>query len=127
MLSLLVRYSTSASILKLIFLIIIFVVILVLSCVVTKWYANSGLVKNRTSNISLIETFQISPGRTISIVKIGEKYIAIAQYKDSIVKLTELTKEQLDLNEKTEMQDTSFKAIFSNIVKERKKSTNSDK
>lgn len=127
MLSLLVRYSTSASILKLIFLIIIFVVILVLSYVVTKWYANSGLVKNRTSNISLIETFQISPGRTISIVKIGEKYIAIAQYKDSIVKLTELTKEQLDLNEKTEMQDTSFKAIFSNIVKERKKSTNSDK
>ena len=127
MLNLIAKYSTFASILKLIFLIIIFVVILVLSYAVTKWYANSGLVKNRTSNISIIENFQLSPGRTISIVKIGEKYIAVAQYKDSIVKLTELTEEQLDLNEKMEMTDTSFKTVFSNMIKERKKNTDSDK
>lgn len=127
MLNLIAKYSTFASILKLVFLIIIFVVILVLSYAVTKWYANSGLVKNRRSNISIIENFQLSPGRTISIVKIGEKYIAVAQYKDSIVKLTELTEEQLDLNEKMEVTDTSFKTVFSNMIKERKKNTDSDK
>lgn len=127
MFSLITKYSTFASVFKLIFLIIIFVVILVLSYIVTKWYANSGLVKNRTNNISVVENFQLSPGRTISIIKIGEKYVAIAQYKDSIVKLTELTQEQLDFNEKVEIQDTSFKNVFSNMMKDRKKSTDSDK
>ena len=127
MFSLITKYSTFASVFKLIFLIIIFVVILALSYIVTKWYANSGLVKNRTNNISVVENFQLSPGRTISIIKIGEKYVAIAQYKDSIVKLTELTQEQLDFNEKMEIQDTSFKNVFSNMMKDRKKSTDSDK
>ncbi len=127
MFSLITKYSTFASVFKLIFLIIIFVVILALSYIVTKWYANSGLVKNRTNNISVVENFQLSPGRTISIIKIGEKYVAIAQYKDSIVKLTELTQEQLDFNEKVEIQDTSFKNVFSNMMKDRKKSTDSDK
>lgn len=127
MFSLITKYSTFASVFKLIFLIIIFVVILALSYIVTKWYANSGLVKNRTNNISVVENFQLSPGRTISIIKIGEKYVAIAQYKDSIVKLTELTQEQLDFNEKVEIQDTSFKNVFSNMMKDRKKGTDSDK
>ncbi len=127
MFSLITKYSTFASVFKLIFLIIIFVVILALSYIVTKWYANSGLVKNRTNNISVVENFQLSPGRTISIIKIGEKYVAIAQHKDSIVKLTELTQEQLDFNEKVEIQDTSFKNVFSNMMKDRKKSTDSDK
>ena len=91
MLSLITKYSTFAGIFKLIFLIIIFAIILVLSYIVTKWYANSGLIKNKTNNISVVENFQLSPGRTISIIKIGEKYVAIAQYKDSIVKLAELS------------------------------------
>lgn len=126
MFSLLTKYSTFASIFKLIFLIIIFVVILVLSYIVTKWYANSGLIKNRTNNISIVENFQLSPGRTISIIKIGEKYVAVAQYKDSIVKLTELSEEQLDFDQKLEVQDTSFKDVFSEMIKTRKKDTDSE-
>lgn len=127
MFSLITKYSTFASIFKLIFLIIVFVVILVLSYAVTKWYANSGLVKNKTSNIEIIETFQLSPGKTISIVRIGEKYIALAQLKDSIVKLTELTDEEIDLNNSIEISDSSFKDIFSNMVKSRKKTLDQTK
>ena len=92
MLSLITKYSTFTGIFKLIVLIIIFVAILFLSYVVTKWYANSGLVKNKTNNISIIENFQLSPGKTTSIIRIGEKYVAVAQSKEKIVKLTELTK-----------------------------------
>ena len=127
MLSLITKYSTFTSIFKLIVLIIIFVAILFLSYVVTKWYANSGLVKNKTNNISIIENFQLSPGKKISIIRIGEKYVALAQSKEKIVKLTELTEDQLDFNEKNEIQDTSFKAVFSSLMKERKKSTGKDK
>ena len=127
MFSLITKYSTFAGIFKLIFLVIIFIVILVLSYLVTKWYANSGLVKNKTNNIAIKESFQLAPGKTISIVRIGEKYVALAQFKDNVVKLAELTEEELILNREVEISDSSFKDVFSNIVKSRKKDTKSDK
>lgn len=127
MFSLITKYSTFAGIFKLIFLVIIFIVILVLSYLVTKWYANSALVKNKTNNIEIKESFQLAPGKTISIVRIGEKYVALAQFKDNVVKLAELTEEELILNREVEISDSSFKDVFSNIVKSRKKDTKSDK
>lgn len=127
MFSLITKYSTFAGIFKLIFLVIIFIVILVLSYLVTKWYANSGLVKNKTNNIEIKESFQLAPGKMISIVRIGEKYVALAQFKDNVVKLAELTEEELILNREVEISDSSFKDVFSNIVKSRKKDTKSDK
>lgn len=127
MFSLITKYSTFAGIFKLIFLVIIFIVILVLSYLVAKWYANSGLVKNKTNNIEIKESFQLAPGKTISIVRIGEKYVALAQFKDNVVKLAELTEEELILNREVEISDSSFKDVFSNIVKSRKKDTKSDK
>ena len=127
MFSLITKYSTFAGIFKLIFLVIIFIVILVLSYLVTKWYANSGLVKNKTNNIEIKESFQLAPGKTISIVRIGEKYVALAQFKDNVVNLAELTEEELILNREVEISDSSFKDVFSNIVKSRKKDTKSDK
>lgn len=127
MFSLITKYSTFAGIFKLIFLVIIFIVILVLSYLVTKWYANSSLVKNKTNNIEIKESFQLAPGKTISIVRIGEKYVALAQFKDNVVKLAELTEEELILNCEVEISDSSFKDVFSNIVKSRKKDTKSDK
>ena len=127
MFSLITKYSTFAGIFKLIFLVIIFIVILVLSYLVTKWYANSSLVKNKTNNIEIKESFQLTPGKTISIVRIGEKYVALAQFKDNVVKLAELTEEELILNREVEISDSSFKDVFSNIVKSRKKDTKSDK
>ena len=127
MFSLITKYSTFAGIFKLIFLVIIFIVILVLSYLVTKWYPNSGLVKNKTNNIEIKESFQLAPGKTISIVRIGEKYVALAQFKDNVVKLAELTEEELILNREVEISDSSFKDVFSNIVKSRKKDTKSDK
>lgn len=127
MFSLITKYSTFAGIFKLIFLVIIFIVILVLSYLVTKWYANSSLVKNKTNNIEIKEFFQLAPGKTISIVRIGEKYVALAQFKDNVVKLAELTEEELILNREVEISDSSFKDVFSNIVKSRKKDTKSDK
>lgn len=127
MFSLITKYSTFAGIFKLIFLVIIFIVILVLSYLVTKWYANSSFVKNKTNNIEIKESFQLAPGKTISIVRIGEKYVALAQFKDNVVKLAELTEEELILNREVEISDSSFKDVFSNIVKSRKKDTKSDK
>lgn len=121
MFSLITKYSTFAGIFKLIFLVIIFIVILVLSYLVTKWYANSGLVKNKTNNIEIKESFQLAPGKTISIVRIGEKYVALAQFKDNVVKLAELTEEELILNREVEISDSSLKMFFQTLLKAEKK------
>ena len=44
-----------------------------------------------------------------------------------MVDWAELTEEELILNREVEISDSSFKDVFSNIVKSRKKDTKSDK
>lgn len=122
MFSLITKYSTFAGIFKLIFLVIIFIVILVLSYLVTKWYANSGLVKNKTNNIEIKESFQLAPGKTISIVRIGEKYVALAQFKDNVVKLAELTEGRTHSESaKLKFRTVLLKMFFQTLLKAEKK------
>ncbi len=97
----LIKYSSTfpgflSDIFKLIFLLIVFVLILIASHYFTKWYAKSGIVKSKTSNIKILETFSMGPGKQISIVKIGEKYIAVSITKDRITYLTDIDPDELE-------------------------------
>lgn len=114
----LVGMSTLASFFKLILLFIVFILILVASYYFTKWYAKSGLIKNQSHNIQLVESFPMGPGKQICILHIGEKYVAVAVCKERITYLTEVDGEQLSFTT-PEVSDSSFQEIFGNMVKER--------
>ena len=58
------------------------------------------VVKN--SNIKVIETFRLNNTKYIQIVKLGEKYVAIAVGKDTVTYLTELDESELDLTKAME-------------------------
>lgn len=116
---LITEFSAAAGIFRFIVLFIVFIAVLVLAFYFTKWYANSGLVKKGYGNIKVVESYQVAPGKIIYIVKIGSQYVSIMTSKDNIVKLTELSYEDLELHE-TEFNNTSFKDVMGQMINNRK-------
>lgn len=113
----LIGMSILASLFKLIVLLIVFILILVASYYATKWYAKSGFPGNKSQNIQMIESFPMGPGKQICIMKLGNKYAAVAVCKDRITFLAELEEEQLSL-ESPQAENANFKEIFGNMVKQ---------
>lgn len=113
-------FSAITDIFRFIALFIVFIIILVLAFYFTKWYANSGLVKKGYGNIKIVESYQLAPGKIIYIVKIGNKFVSIMTSKDNIVKLTELSGEDIEITE-IKLSDTSFKDVMGQMIKNKKK------
>ena len=114
-----IKFSMLASFIKMILLLILFILILVASYYVTRWYGKSGFVNKRTQNISVVESFQLSPGKLIYIVKIGNKYIAMAGTKEQMCFLAELDSEELDFEMKQVGEAAPFSDIFSQLIKKK--------
>lgn len=107
--------STLTSLFKLIALLIVFILILVASYYVTKWYAKSGMLGQQARNIQVIENFPMGPGKQICILKMGGKYIAVSVCKDNITFLTELDGEEIS-EEQIQGENTNFKEIFGKMM-----------
>ena len=107
---------------QLVGILLVFLFVLALTYVATKWIAGyqQGIVANK--NIRVIETFRVSSNKFIQIIQVGEKYLAISVCKDTINILTELTEEQLtwmpSMEEKTRSNTSeSFQEILNNLKK----------
>ena len=81
MIVVLVGQSALASFFKLCMLLIAFILILVASYYVTRWYAQSGFVRRQNHNMEIVDTLSMGPNRQICIVRIGQKYIAVSVCK----------------------------------------------
>lgn len=111
MLLILSEISMLSSVFKLILLLVVFFILLYGAHLFTKWYAKSGIVNARSSNISVIESQQISPGKSIIIAKIGNRYVSFVLFKENAVFLTELNEEEL-VFQSEDMKNTSFSEIL---------------
>ena len=95
---------------------VIFILVLGITAYVTKWIANYQKQQNVNCNIELIETTRISNNKYIQIVKIGEKYFAIAVCKDTITLLGQVPEEELHFT-KSEFQMPKFKDLLDKTIK----------
>lgn len=114
-------FSTLASIFKLIFFLIVFIALLFAASWFTRWYAGSSMVRQRHRNISVIENYPFGQGKMIYILKIGNKYIAVAAGKDTFTVLAELAEEELDLQPIEPVKQGSFGDVFGELIKKQKK------
>lgn len=80
---------------QLIGILLIFLFVLVITYVTTRWIAQyqQGIVKNK--NIQVVETFRVSNNKFIQIIQVGKKYLVISVCKDVVNILTELKEEEL--------------------------------
>ena len=95
---------------------ILFVFVLLITFWVTKWIA--GYQKGRTinTNMELIETFRLTNNKYIQIIRVGQKYLAVAIGKDSVTMLTEIPEEELILSSDNGTQ-AGFKELFEKVQK----------
>ncbi len=121
-------FSALSSIIQLILFLILFVALLFGAHFFTKWYAKSGIVHSKTSNIEILESQQITPGKNIIIAKIGTKYVSFVLLKENAEFLTELTKDDLVFAEDKVTEPVSFKDMLGKVSQKIKRgNTNMDK
>lgn len=103
-------------------ILLVFLLVLVLTYVVTRWIAGyqQGMMANR--NIQVIETFRVSNNKFIQIIQVGKKCLVISVCKDTINILTELTEEQLIWKPSPEEKNPvnmneNFQEILNNLKK----------
>lgn len=83
------------SFLKLIVTMLIFVFVLVITYLTTKWIGGYQKVRMKSKNLQIIETIPAGANKTISLVKAGNVYLVVAIGKDEIHPLATLSEEQL--------------------------------
>ena len=81
---------------QLIWVLILFVLVLLLTLLTTRFLAKYQRGQMQGSqNLRIIETMRVSANGYIQIIEAGDVYLVIAVSKDHIEKLAELTKDQL--------------------------------
>lgn len=119
-----VGISSAESMVSLLGVIVMFALVLGLCYVTTHWIGGSGILMQRSKNISIVESYKLGANTYIQIVKIGKKYYALGTGKDTVEYLSEITEEDLDLEQyrsfvSKSRNPESFKDILSKVNKKR--------
>lgn len=94
----------------------IFVAVLAVTALVTKWIAGYQKQYGAAGNIEVRETVRIANNKYIQLVRIGESYFAIAVCKDTVTALGQIPAEQL--KGKTTLESTSgFRELLERAAK----------
>ena len=94
----------------------IFVAVLAVTALVTKWIAGYQKQQGMAGNIEIRETVRIANNKYIQLVRIGETYYAIAVCKDTVTTLGEIPADQL--KEKTTSENASgFRELLGRAAK----------
>lgn len=74
---------------------IVFVLVLALTALMTKWIAGYQKQQSVNANIEVVETTRIANNKYIQVVRMGDTYTVIAVCKDTVTLLGQIPKEQL--------------------------------
>lgn len=108
------------SYLQMLTVLVIFVLVLGATAWTTKWVANYQKKQADRGNISLMDACRIGTNKYIQIVRVGEKYLALAICKDTVTVLCEIPEEQL------KMMSGESNNAFSDILKKMAKDKQSN-
>lgn len=103
--------NTAESYAQLLTVLIIFVVVLGATALTTKWIAGYQKKQGISGNMELLDAVRLGNNKYIQLVRIGEKYVAIAVCKDTVTVLAEIPEDQLRRENRLE-QSLSFRDIF---------------
>ena len=109
--------NSTNSYLQFMTVLIIFVFVLAITYWTTKWISGYQKDRCRNTNMELIESFQLANNKYIQIIRIGQKYLAVAIGKDSVTMLTEIPEDQLMLEPDAGNSQYSFKELLDKVQK----------
>lgn len=103
--------------LQFITVLLLFLFVLAITYVATRWIAGYQKGKSAGSNIELIETARIAPNKYLQLVRAGSRYLVIAVGKDEIHMLAELSEDELVLTREP-AAGMDFGSIFEKFKKQ---------
>lgn len=111
------------SYLQFVTVLILFVLVLFITYLVTKWIARYQKGKAITGNLEIIETCRLASNKYVQIVRAGSKYLVIAIGKDEVHMLSEVSEDQLCLQNTQQEQTLDFKGVLEQMkrLKEKEK------
>lgn len=98
---------------------LLFVFVLAVTAVVTKWIGGYQKGKSAGMNMELLDALRLSGNKYIQLVRIGRKYLALAVCKDTVTMLSEIPEEELQFSEGSTSGVSSFKDVLSKIQREK--------
>lgn len=111
--------STVEHFLELMGVLLIFIFVLVITYLGSRWMAGYQKMHMKSKNLQIIETIPAGNGKMICLVKAGTEYLVVSIGKDEIHPLTTLKEEQLTdfsfLNEDAGKHQESFQEIFGQL------------
>lgn len=93
-------------------ILLLFLFVLVITYVVTRWVSGIQKVQMTGKNMELVETMRISNSKYLQIIRAGEKYLVIAVCKDTVTMLIELSVDEISLDDGNEVKGLSFRKIL---------------
>ncbi|MCR5310344.1 MAG: flagellar biosynthetic protein FliO [Lachnospiraceae bacterium] len=106
--------SATSSVIQFISVLFIFVFVLAITAFATKWIANYQRDKAPGENIVIVETKRIAQNKIITIVRIGDRYFALAVGKDEANLISEISPDSLKFTQ-TGGEHFSFKELLSKM------------
>lgn len=91
---------------------LVFIFVLGITYLTTRWIANYQKKQTKGKNIEVIESSRIGQNKFIQIVKTGDKYVVIGIGKNEITMLTELDSDMIKLPEDKGTEVLDFKAVM---------------
>ncbi len=114
---LLATTSRTDSYLQFLTILLLFVFVLFITFLTTRWIAGYQKSRMQGGNLEVIETTRITSNKYLQLVRAGEKYLLIGVGKDEIHMLAELSKEELILTERSGTIQADFSSILENVRK----------
>lgn len=105
------------SFVQLLVAIIVFVFVIVLTGVTTKFIGGYQKTKFSNKNMQPIESMKVGNNKFIQLVKIGEVYLVVGIGKDEVTPIAKLTKEEIpDLIENETENATGITDSFQDVL-----------
>ncbi|MBR6771672.1 MAG: flagellar biosynthetic protein FliO [Lachnospiraceae bacterium] len=105
------------SFLQLCTVLFIFVLVLAITWIATKWIANVQNGRVGGANIEVVETYRLTTNKYIQVVRVGKQYMALAICKDTVTFLAEIAEENIQLSDKSVEGTTDFKEFLKKAIK----------
>lgn len=96
---------------------VLFVVVLAITYFATKWMAGYQKGKGSNANMEIIESIGLAGNKYLQIIRVGQKYLAVAICKDTVTMLTEIPEQDLILFDGSVPKTMGFKDILDKIQK----------
>ena len=98
---------------------LLFVFVLAVTALVTKWIGGYQKGRSVGANMELLDAIRLSNNKYIQLVRIGRKYLALAVCKDTVTMLSEIPEEELQFSEGSTSGVSSFKDVLTKIQREK--------